>query len=1082
MTKTPSFLEDHISQIPALQLLQNLGYTYLTPQEALKERQDKTSNVILEGILEKQLKKINKITFKGEQCDFSENNIKAAIHALKEVLYDGLIQTNENVYDLLTLGKSFEEDRGGDKKSPQLQYIDWKNPQNNVYHVTEEFEVYNDKSKAAKANIEEFDDSEEAENKKPRRPDIVLFVNGIPFVIIECKRPDIKNPIKQAISQQIRNQKDDYIPRLFVFSQILIAINKNEAKYATTGTPNKFWSSWQEKTSYQDKLRKLINTKLSEEKKNKLFKDRFAYVKNYFDELENEGERLISEQDILLYSLCEPTRLLELVYQFIVFDAGVKKIARYQQYFAVKNTLAKIKRYSTEGKREGGVIWHTQGSGKSLTMVMLAKAIALDPSIIDPKVIIVTDRVDLDRQIWKTFRHCGKEPVRATSGEDLIKKIEDKKEIITTLVHKFDAALKKRKFSVDSNNIFILVDESHRSQYGLASAKMEMIFPKACYIGFTGTPLMKKDKNTAVKYGGIIDKYTIDEAVKDEAVVPLLYENRYTLQNVTEQTIDNWFEMICKPLTEKQRQDLKRKFSTERVLNEADQKIAMVAYDISQHYKNNWKDTGFKAQLTTPKKKIAIKFKEYLDQFGEVSSEVLISAPDCREGHEDVHEEISDEVQKFWKSMMKKHGNEKKYNENVIEAFQNKNNPEIIIVVDKLLTGFDEPKNTVLYIAQSLKEHTLLQAIARVNRLCEGKDFGYIIDYYGLLGELDEALTLYTEAGLKDFEDDDLAGTLVNVAEEIAKLPQTHSILLDLFKNISNKMDVEAYEQFLNTQELRDKFYQRLSIFVRTLKIALSSYKFLEETSEDKIKKYQEDAKFFLKLRTSVKARYAESIDYKEYEPKVQKLIDTYITSDEIIQVTEPVNIFDAEKFDAEVEKRYGEASKADTIAYRLDRTIREKMEEDPVFYEKFSKLLKDAIQKHKEKILSDLDYLNKVKEYLKSVRTRTGDDLPERIKHREVARAFYGIVNQIFEKFNCKTFDAKEISTDVGIKIDDIIFNKKIVDWTKNPDIQKEMLNEIEDYLYSLKGRCNIDLSFDDIDTILEKTMPIAQKWYSND
>ncbi|MEQ8173233.1 MAG: HsdR family type I site-specific deoxyribonuclease, partial [Candidatus Eremiobacterota bacterium] len=595
----------------------------------------------------------------------------------------------------------------------------------------------------------------------------------------------------------------------------------------------------------------------------------------------------------------------------------------------------RVKEINKEGKRQGGVIWHTQGSGKSLTMVMMAKALSLESSISDPRIILVTDRVDIDDQIYKTFHQCGKDPVQATSGEDLVTKIKEKKEIITTIVDKFETAGKKRKFKDTSNNIFVLVDESHRSHYGVANATMEKVLPNACYIGFTGTPLMKKDKNTAIKFGGIIDTYTIDRAVQDKAVVPLLYEGRHVVQEVNQTSIDSWFEKISKNLTEKQKTDLKRKFSTADQLNEAEQKIARAAYDISEHFKNTWKDTPFKGQLTAPSKIAALKYKKYLDDFGEVSSEILISGPDTREGHEDVFEETKSEVQIFWKNMMNKYGNEKNYNKQVINSFKNDDCPEVIIVVDKLLTGFDAPRNVVLYITRNLRDHKLLQAIARVNRLYENKEFGYIIDYYGLLGNLDKALADYTS--LEDFDNEDIEGLLKNITEEINTLPQKHSDLREIFKEIKNKSDEEAYEQLLSDEELRDNFYERLTDYAKTLSIAMSSSKYLEETPDDKINNYKKDLQFFLSLRKSVKKRYSDEIDYRDYEPKIRKLIDTYIPSDEVLQVTEPINIFESEKFQAQVEECKTIASQADTIAYRTEKTIEEKLEEDPVFYTRFS-------------------------------------------------------------------------------------------------------------------------------------------------
>lgn len=1061
--QTPSFIEDHISQIPALQLLQNLGYTYLTPEEVLKERQDKLSNVILEDILEQQLLKINNIQFKGKIYPFSPASIRGAIDAIKNVpMFDGLVTTNSKIYDLLTLGKSFEESIGNDRKSFTINYIDWNNIENNVFHVAEEFEVNRTSS------------------DKKYRPDIVLFVNGIPLCIIECKRPDIKEPLEEAKSQHLRNQQEDGIPHLYKYSQILLALTSNKVQYATTGTPRKFWATWKEQKLKETDLQELVNKPLSDEQKDKLFADRFKYVRKYFDNIEAEG-RLVTEQDKLLYSLCQPQRLLELMYKYIVYDAGIKKIARYQQYFAIQDTLERIKIIRHE-RRQGGVIWHTQGSGKSLTMVMLAKAISLEPEIVNPKIVIVTDRIDLDKQISDTFKSCGKVVKKATSGEDLGNIIADNKEtIITTVINKFQAALRKKKVIDNSKNVFVLVDESHRSQYGSANALMQKVFPNACYIGFTGTPLMKKEKSTAVKFGGIIGTpYTINQAVEDEAVLPLYYESRLAVQNVTQNSIDKYFDIISRDLTDKQKADLKKKFSTRRILNEAEQKIANVALDISQHFEHKYKGTGFKGQLTVPSKAIALKYKKYLDELGMVTSEVVISAPDTREGNDDIYEENSSEVNQFWKRMMDRFGNESEYNAQIINQFKNAPEPELLIVVDKLLTGFDAPKNSVLYIARSLKEHGLLQAIARVNRLEEGKDYGEIIDYYGLLTELDEALLTYSNIG--DFDEEDIQDALISAQEEIKKLPQLHSDLWEIFNGI-NKYDVEAYEQHLKYEDDRDKFYDKLSQYSKVLQLALGNFKFLEETPEKKIVTYKNDLKFFLNLRVSLKSRYAESIDRKEYEAKIQKLIDTYVTSDEIIQVTEPVDIFDTEKFKAEVEKKVSTRSKADTIAYRISRTISEKWDDDPIFYKKLSELLKEAIAKYSkqimdeaEKLKNDNAYLNRVTEILTMARTRTGDDIPNSILNNEVAKAFYGVV---FEKI--KKYDAtKDSAAELALKIDKIILDNQYVDWIKNTDLQNKIINDIEDVLFEFKDTNKIDITFDDIDFIIDESMKIAKRRYA--
>jgi type I restriction enzyme R subunit len=889
----------------------------------------------------------------------------------------------------------------------------------------------------------------------------------------------MKDPVGQAISQHIRNQADDYIPKLFVYSQLLLGVAANGASYGTTGTAAAFWAKWRELEDVTKELHLLVNRPLSRAQKNKLFGDRFGYVREYFDDLEIEG-REVTEQDRTIYSLCRPERLLELAWRFIVYDAGEKKIARYQQFFTVKSILARVKNIGNDGKRLGGVVWHTQGSGKSLTMVMLAKSLALEKEIQNPVIVLVTDRVDLDEQIKKTFHQCGLEPVQAQTGKHLTKLITEGKEtVITTVIDKFASAVEAGEFKNDSPNLFVLVDESHRSVYGETGAKMEKILPKACFIGFTGTPLMKKEHKTANKFGGYIDPaYTIDQAVRDKAVVPLLYEGRLVLQMVDQKAIDKWFEVVTQPLSDAQRADLKRKFASADQLNKADRKVYEAAFDISEHYRQNWQGTGFKAQLAAPNKATALKYKKYLDEFGKVSSEVVISAPDTREEQEDIYEVDTEEVRAFWKKMMAKYGTEKQYLEQVINAFKHAPEPEILIVVSKLLTGFDAPKNTVLYLCRSFKEHNLLQAIARVNRLAAGKDFGFIIDYYGVLQQLGEAMDIYS--ALPEFDEDEIAGTVTDVADEIASLPQKHSELWDIFKTVKGSKDKEKYETLLGDEEIRAQFYEKLNKFHRTLGVALSSMQFLREVPEETIQRYKDDLGFFLKLRISVKQRYAEGIDYRDYEKRVQKLIDTHVHAEGIQQVTPPVNIFERDAFKKEIEKLESAASKADTIAHRTARTITEKMDEDPVFYRRFGRILQDTIDAYRKDRINEREYLAKVTEIMEAVLSRTGDKLPDVLRNRDVAKAFYGVVNDVFGRLKLDGDMMVAIAAEVAVHIDDVIQSKAIVDWKNNNDVQNQMRNAIDDLLYELKLSQGVTLSTEDMDSIVERSLEIAKTRYS--
>lgn len=1072
--ETPSFKEDHISQIPALLLLQKLGYTYVSPDEALQMRGGKTSNVLLETILRKQLKEINvrKVSSTKEMI-FTDSNIEAGIQALKDLpMNEGYIAACESAYNLLTLGKSLEQSVDGDKKSYTLQYIDWQNTGNNVFHVSEEFAVMRSTS------------------RDHYRPDLVLFVNGIPLCIIECKRPDMKEPLSQAISQHLRSQQEDGIRSLYVYAQLILSIATDCCAYATNATEEEFWSQWEEKfelaseeTEYKNRIKALKNTPFDPDTKKRIFGERFNYVRRHFEELEKESV-LTTKQDEYLYSLCRPERLLDLAFNFIMFDDGVKKIARYQQYFAIKKTVERVKTIE-DGKRKGGVIWHTQGSGKSLTMVMLAQAIAMEKSIRNPRIILVTDRVDLDDQITATFRKCGKFVENATTGNRLVQLLGGNSDsVITTIINKFEKAVRQIDPPLLSSEIFVLVDEGHRTQHGIFNLDMLKTLPNACYIAMTGTPLFKKDKNTAEKFGGMIDTYTVDQAVKDKAVVPLLYEGRHAIQKVNESPIDTFFSMISEPLTDYQKADLKKKFSRADQLNSAEQKIYAVAWNISLHFRDNWKGTPFKAQLVCDKKINAIKYKKFLDEIGIVSSEVLISPIDEREGEDSAFAKSSEIENQFWNKMMDEHGNSKKYEKNIISRFKYQPDPEIIIVVDKLLTGFDEPKNTVLYLTRGLKSHTLLQAIARVNRVYPDKEFGYIIDYYGVLGELDSALELYSS--FAEFDAADLAGTLTNINDEVRKLPQKHSDLWEIFKAIKNKRDAEAYQQLLRDEALRVEFYDKLASFAKAFKLALSSLQFHKETDENTINRYKEDLAMFIRLRTAVIERYSDEIDYKQYEGQIQKLIDTHIQTDEVTTITKLVNIFDKDKFQQEVENTIGKAAKADKIASRTAKHINEKMEEDPAFYKKFSEMLKQTISEYELRRITEAQYLNKVQEIMNSVLSHTDSEIPEVLKERDVAKAFFGLtMESLSDRIQDKEVQ-RQISTEAAIHIDDMIKEavldngKPVIDWQNKSNLTGKLLIDIGDYLIDeVRDKYNVDLSFGDLDAIAAKCIDVAKIRY---
>lgn len=1060
--------EKHQSQVPALQLLVALGFMPLSQEEALRLRGGRLRNVVLDDVLAEQLMRINGFTHRGREYAFDLEDAHEAMRRLKPTpdRLKGLRGTNQDIYDTLVLGTTITKSIDGDSKSYSFRYIDWERPENNVFHVTAEFSV------------------ERTASSQTKRCDIVAFVNGIPILVIENKRPT--ESLKKADSQLIGYQNEDNIPQLFHFAQLLIGMNRNEARYATVGTPRKFWQTWRDEEDTDEAIAPFANRVLTAAEKDAIFSGDFAGARAYFDALAAEGERAVTVQDRTVYALCRPERLLDLIRRFTVFDGGVRKVARHQQFFGIRRAVETVKQHDVSGARKGGVIWHTQGSGKSLTMVMLGRSLALERSIENPRIIIVTDRDDLDKQIKDTFKSCDLEPVRATSGSHLLELIHNKAPLVTTIINKFDTALKNSKLADDDPNIFVLVDESHRTQTGRYgghsqfAAKMRRLLPKACYLGFTGTPLLKKEKNTLSTFGRLIHRYAIDEAVADGAVVPLLYEGRLVEQQVSGTVIDRWFEKISEGLTDSQKADLKRKFSRMDALAKTDQAIRAKAFDISEHYRQHWQGTGFKAQLVAPSKAAAVCFKEVLDEIGHVSSAIVISPPDENEGNEEVDQESKDLVRRFWSQMMTRYKTEEEYNRQIIDAFKSSGDPEILIVVSKLLTGFDAPRNTVLYVCKSLKEHNLLQAIARVNRLYEDggteKQFGFIVDYEGLLGELDSALTTYS--AFEGYEAADLAGTVHDVREEIRKLPQLHDQLWDLFKPVKNKKDMEQFEQHLADEALRHEFYARLKAFSRCLHISLSSDKLFDVFDEAKIDALKRDWKQFSELKRSVQLRYQETVDVREFEPKIQKLLDDHVVAMPAETIIEVVNINDPDALKAVVEETgVSEASRADRIASATRRAITEKMDEDPTFYKEFSVLLEETIRAYREKRLSEREYLNSVVDLASKVaRKDRGRHVPESIRGDEDAQAFFGILDGQLRTKGDSLVGGDDAAA-IAQQIIDIIKSHLIVDIWSNEVAQNNLRNAIDDYFFDvLRDEKGIDLPVEVLDDLELKIMDLAR------
>ena len=1043
----PDFDEASSSQIPALLQLINLGYNYIPRNEVNNHRESK-SQYILHDIAKKALRNIN-------EDIISDKSIDEALYALEKTkLDDGMVKASEDVYSNLLGGVSVPEIIDGKKTSPQLRFIDWQEPKNNVYHVVAEFEIEEDQN---------------------RRPDIVLFVNGIPFAVIECKKASV--PVDEAVYQMIRNQKYAQTPKFFLFPQILIATNINEIKYGTMQTPFEFYSVWKEKDApadYETKVLGNINKPIDDITVSQVCKDlrRKDYV--------HYAKKSLSAQDLGIYALLSPSRLLDLVRNFIIYDNGIKKITRYQQYFAIKKTLQKIKNFDENGRRRGGLIWHTQGSGKSLTMVMLVKN--LIEEIKNPRVIVVTDRTDLDIQIRDTFAACNikKGVVQATSCKNLLELIKhNPQDVITTLVHKFD---KPTDFVDDDNNIFVLIDEAHRTQSGDANMMMNKILPRACQIAFTGTPLMKKVPDRLVgkemsksqsieKFGGLIDEYTISEAEKDGAVLPLIYQGRFVDQKI-DKIADKFYERLAGRFSESERKDFAKKCISSSVLEETSQRIEMIALDVNDHFVKNFQNTGLKGQLVAPSKYAAVMFKQALDLLGEIRAEVIISDTLADEGKDDTLSEHKKIVTDYMAKQKHLYGSIESREKQIIRDY--KKNPdgcELLIVVDKLLTGFDAPCDTVLYLAKQLKDHNLLQAIARVNRVYDGADgkqsktAGLIVDYSKNAKNLKSALELFSH-----YDPQDIDRALLDTDSQINLLNSIYDRLHATFKDIKDKQNTNDYVEYLKKNEkVREDFYGDVNKFIKQFSVCYSLYDFHSKMDTDKLLEYKKDLKRFVEIKKTTQLSLAEKVDFSKYKDQIMKLLDKYVTAKDVEVLSKEISLSDMREFNQYIEddkNGLSDKSKADAILAQTKKVIKERYEQDEAFYGKFSELIDKILQELKQAKKEDLAaLLAQAKECQKSVTNYEDSDIPEKLRKNKIYHPFYRNIRKFFKS------DEKDYSQIVE-DIVQIIKAHKIVDFQNNTSVKREIFFAIEDYLFD---EVDEKLSADTIEQIVNTAWNLA-------
>lgn len=935
------------TQQKVIQFFENqLGYTYLGN---FKDNTYEKPH-ILTDILSKWLSKNYPPSLVNKTI---EKLIKDAFVSSSQ----GLYTANQVVYQDLRYGIKVLPDVGDQHQTIFL--IDWKNPENNHFAFAEEVTV---------------------PGKNTKRPDIVLYINGIAVAILELK--SATTSVLEGIRQHLTNQETDFIPHFYTTAQLLLAANETEGvRYAVIQSPEKFWLQWKEPESS------------------------FTYSQN----------RMLNE----LGHLCNKTRLLELIHDFIIFDKGVKKICRHNQYFGIKAAQDFVKR------KEGGIIWHTQGSGKSLTMVWLARWIKENVS--NSRVIIITDRIELDEQIEKVFSGVGEKIYRTTSGRDLINCLQDpSKSLVCSLIHKFGRADELREKDVDDyiedikkflpknfkpyGDIYVFVDECHRTQSGKLHRAMKSIIPDATFIGFTGTPLLKSDKATTHEiFGRYIHTYKYDDAVKDGVVLDLVYEARDIDQKLTSpEKIDQWFETKTKHLSDYAKTKIKQKWGTINKLLSAQDRLRKIVGDILMDMNNQpILEQGWgNAMLVTDSIYNACRVYEMFQETELKGKCAIITSfrPDISQiKNEHTGEGDTDKILEYnvYRKMLAQYFNEpedvavKKIDEfekQVKKKFIDEpGQMKLLIVVDKLLTGFDAPPATFLYIDKPMRDHTLFQAICRVNRVYkenENKKYGYIIDYRDLFKYLEKSILDYTSEAFDNYDKKDIENILkLRIEKAKEALENAREKLRLICEGVPLPKSDEDYLHYFgskdsaNKEEIKENEPKRI-LFYKSVSSLLWAYSNIALELEDagytreQIKEIQEEIKKYERLRQLIQLYSGDYVDMKEFEPTMRHLYDTYIQasdSQEIAKFDEAlINLLikQGEKTIQKIEQTFkNPESVAETIENNIRRVIIDEMPTNPVYFERMSQILDNLIEERRNKAIEYQEYLKKIQELAQKIK-----------------------------------------------------------------------------------------------------------------
>ncbi len=941
--------ESHLSESPALHQLIALGWTHI-PGTAIDQERDSLAHAYLPDRLRSAIHRLNPW--------ISPDNATQAMRRVTQVQAPSLLEANLQVHDALTNAFSLEQDRGQGRRHQTVHVIDWDTPQNNEFIVIDQFRVHGSE------NI---------------RPDLTLFVNGLPLAVIEAKNPAlVLHPLEEAVDQLSRYQR--VAPQLFFPNALCVAIWGQGARLAPIQAPMRHWSEW---------------------------KDPYPWS------LDDLGPNP-TPQEILIAGSLTPAHLLTLVRNFTVYEpvgnSTVKKVARYPQWRAVQKALDRIQHASSPNKR-GGVVWHTQGSGKSLTMVYLALSLRRLSGLQNPTLLIVTDRRDLDRQITGTFSRCGfPNPTRVDSIADLRDRLRTSGpgQTLMTTIQKFQvpqtAAKAQHPILSTDSNLFVMVDEAHRTQYQGLAHNMRVALPHATFLGFTGTPIEKKDRSTPSTFGPYIDTYTIQQSVADHATVPIFYESRLPDVHIDGSSLDALFDRVFRDYPPEEQEAIKKRYANLNSIIRSPQRIEQICMDVIQHFETHIQPNGFKAQIVAIDRATAVLYQETLIRLQAPESAVIVSAS-------------NDDAER-----LKKYALTKSQEDALVDRFKDPHDPlSILVVCDKLLTGFDAPVEQVLYVDDGLRDHTLLQAIARVNRPATGtrgeKTYGLVVDYYGIGAHLDQALAM--------FDDIDMIDAIKPLTDDLPNLEQAHRSVMRIFDGLP-ETDLDALVRHLEPEDRRLHFETAFIQFARHLDRVLP---------DPVAGPYLDDMRWLGKIRLAMKNRYREeTLDWKSIGAKVSQLIDEHIRSTGVSVLLEPLSILDPAFHKKVIDNLPTPEAKAHEMEHALRHEIRVRRDQNPVGWTSLRQRLDELIEAYKQMRLSLAELLKQLATLRQEAQDLVTGANTEGLS--PTVLAFRGQLSAVLDTVGEDT----ERMTALAELVVDALERLRVIDWQVKEDVQREM------------------------------------------